>query len=66
MDAMPLTGPESITLLESTPAGSSTIVSVVRATDPDVGTNAHIQYQISSGNDLGKHCDTFKLQNVYT
>ena len=55
MDATPLTGSETITLLESTPAGSGTIVSVVRATDSDVGDNAHIQYQITSGNDLGKY-----------
>lgn len=44
-------GPMSISLLESTP--SDTIISVVSATDMDVGDNAHIHYDITSGNDAG-------------
>ena len=52
MDAVPLTGSESITLLESAPRGS--ILAVVRATDLDVGINAIIQYELTSGNVLGK------------
>ena len=44
-------GPTSLSLLESTPTG--TILSVVSATDVDVGDNAHIRYDITSGNDAG-------------
>ena len=55
MDAVPTSGSESITLLESIP--QNTIIAVVRATDADVGNNAHIAYAITSGNDLGKYSD---------
>ena len=52
MDAMPLSGSEAIIILEDTPPG--TILTVVQATDLDVGGNAHIHYQITERNDLGK------------
>ena len=48
----PLTGTRSIVILEDAPEGS--ILAVVIATDPDIGTNAAIQYEITSGNDLGE------------
>jgi len=44
-------GPTSLSLLESTPTG--TILSVLSATDMDVGDNAHISYDITSGNEAG-------------
>ena len=52
MDENPLTGTTSIVVLEDALVG--TILAVVRASDPDVGDNAVIMYEISSGNDLGK------------
>lgn len=51
MDARPLTGTETIVILEDAPISS--ILAVVRATDPDVGINAVIEYYIISGNDAG-------------
>lgn len=52
MNAMPITGSETIRILETTPA--NTLLTVVQATDADVGDNADITYQITSGNELGK------------
>ena len=52
MDPTPLTGTETIVILEDAPVSS--ILAVVQATDSDVGTNADIEYYIVSGNDEGK------------
>lgn len=53
MDPSPLSGSSSITILENAALG--TILVIVRATDADFGDNAHIQYEIDSGNDLGNY-----------
>lgn len=43
--------PVEVSVVENAIDGS--IVAVLTATDADVGTNAHIRYQITAGNDLG-------------
>ena len=52
MDETPLTGTRDIVVVEDVTVG--TVLAVVRATDTDVGDNAEILYEITSGNDLGK------------
>lgn len=65
MNAMPLTGSETIRLLESSPV--NTLLSVVQAMDADVGENAEISYQITAGNELGKDyiCNPQMLYSLY-
>ena len=47
----PTSGPKTLRVLETTPV--DTILSVITATDEDFGTNAHIRYEITNGNDAG-------------
>ena len=47
----PTSGPRALGVQETTPV--DTILSVITATDEDFGTNAHIRYEITGGNDAG-------------